>query len=126
LAKYPFWLKNRISSECGLIELMTVESLTQPADSGIVILGVQCRFSVFENMYPKALMTLLTGIVAFVALVIAIVVILKIRRKFLKSSHQGSASPFTLDGIQKLHDNGQISEQEYKRLRNKIIQDMQE
>ena len=99
--------------------------MTKPADSSIVNSDVQWRFSLLGNMDHKTLMTILTGIVALVALVIAIMVILMIRRKFLRSSKQGSDSPYTLDGLQKLHDNGQISEQEYKTLRNKIIQDMQ-
>ena len=79
----------------------------------------------FDKMDHKTLMTILIGIGAVVALIAAFVMALVMRRKFLRASESGSESPFTLDGVQKMHDKGRISEKEYKTLRSKIIESMQ-
>ena len=62
--------------------------------------------------------------VLFLILIVATLAIVMLRRKFLRSE-QGSVSPFTLDGLQKMHELGHISDEEYKNLRSKIIADMQ-
>ena len=58
-------------------------------------------------------------------LIIASVALLIIRRKF-KSEPEDfnqNAVPFTLDQLRQMQDQGQLSEEEFLRLKNKIIQE---
>ena len=79
---------------------------------------------VFGDMDQKILITITFAAGALLVLVIVTVAIVVLRRKFLRPSKKGPTSPFALNELQKMHETGQISEQEYKKLRNMIIQDL--
>ncbi len=55
-------------------------------------------------------------------LLLAAIAIIFIRRIYYGSGSRRASVPFTLEDLEKMHETGQISEQEYKTLRSTIIQ----
>ena len=61
--------------------------------------------------------------ILLLVLTIGAVGVALVRRKLLNSSNTSTAG-YTLEGLQKMHSAGLISDEEYKQMKDRIIQDI--
>ena len=65
---------------------------------------------------------IMIGILLLILMIGAVCVAL-VRRKLLNSSNT-TTTGYTLEGLQKMHTGGLISDEEYKQMKDQIIQDL--
>ena len=73
------------------------------------------------NVDDEAGRIIVAGILLILAIIILSLGIIWYRRRWLNRSETTSTTPWTLDDLRKLYDQGDISEQEYRAMRESMI-----